>query len=36
LGRWYYAGNPRAQAIATAARELVEKRDLWLNPAGPD
>jgi len=35
LGRWYYAGNPRAQAIATAARELVEKRDLWLNPPDP-
>jgi type II restriction/modification system DNA methylase subunit YeeA len=27
-----YADNPHAQAIAAAARELVEKRDLWLNP----
>jgi type II restriction/modification system DNA methylase subunit YeeA len=27
-----YADNPHAQAIATAARDLVEKRDLWLNP----
>ncbi len=27
-----YANNPHAQAIAAAARELVEKRDLWLNP----
>jgi type II restriction/modification system DNA methylase subunit YeeA len=27
-----YAGDPRAQAIAAAARDLVEKRDLWLNP----
>ncbi len=27
-----YAANPHAQAIAAAARELVEKRDLWLNP----
>jgi type II restriction/modification system DNA methylase subunit YeeA len=27
-----YADNPQAQAIAAAARELVEKRDLWLNP----
>jgi type II restriction/modification system DNA methylase subunit YeeA len=27
-----YAGNPIAIAIATAARDLVEKRDLWLNP----
>jgi type II restriction/modification system DNA methylase subunit YeeA len=27
-----YADNPHAQAIAVAARELVEKRDLWLNP----
>ena len=24
----------RAQAIANAARDLVEKRDLWLNPPG--
>ncbi len=27
-----YANNPHAQAIAAAARDLVEKRDLWLNP----
>ena len=27
-----YADNPHAQAIAAAARNLVEKRDLWLNP----
>lgn len=27
-----YAADPRAQAIAAAARELVEKRDAWLNP----
>ena len=27
-----YAANPHAQAIAAAARDLVEKRDLWLNP----
>ncbi|HME22449.1 MAG TPA: type IIL restriction-modification enzyme MmeI [Acetobacteraceae bacterium] len=27
-----YADNPHAQAIAAAARELVERRDLWLNP----
>lgn len=27
-----YADDVRAQAIAAAARELVEKRDLWLNP----
>jgi len=26
-----YAGDPRARAAA-AARDLVEKRDLWLNP----
>jgi type II restriction/modification system DNA methylase subunit YeeA len=26
------ANNPHAQAIAAAARELVEKRDRWLNP----
>jgi hypothetical protein len=26
--------DPRVQAIAQAARELVEKRDAWLNPAG--
>ena len=32
------AGDPRVAAIAAAARELVEKRDNWLNPtgAGPD
>ena len=28
----YYADNPHAQAIGAAARDLVEKRDLWLNP----
>ena len=27
-------GDPRVAAIAEAARELVEKRDRWLNPAG--
>jgi hypothetical protein len=27
-----YAHNPHAQAIAAAARDLVDKRDLWLNP----
>ena len=27
-----YATDPRAQAIATAARRLVELRDRWLNP----
>ena len=27
-----YANDPSAQAIAAAARDLVEKRDLWLNP----
>jgi type II restriction/modification system DNA methylase subunit YeeA len=26
--------DPRVQAIARAARELVEKRDVWLNPEG--
>jgi type II restriction/modification system DNA methylase subunit YeeA len=26
--------DPRVLAIAAAARELVEKRDAWLNPAG--
>jgi type II restriction/modification system DNA methylase subunit YeeA len=26
--------SPLVEAIATAARELVEKRDKWLNPAG--
>lgn len=26
--------DPRIQAIATAASELVEKRDAWLNPPG--
>ncbi len=26
--------DPRVAAIATAARELVEKRDAWLNPPG--
>jgi type II restriction/modification system DNA methylase subunit YeeA len=28
------AGDPRVEAIAQAARELVEKRDTWLNPPG--
>ena len=27
-------GDPRVEAIAAAAHELVEKRDRWLNPAG--
>ena len=27
-----YANDPRAQAIASAARQLVELRDRWLNP----
>ena len=27
-----YANDPSAQDIAAAARDLVEKRDLWLNP----
>jgi hypothetical protein len=27
-----YAADPRAQAIAAAAHDLVEKRDSWLNP----
>jgi type II restriction/modification system DNA methylase subunit YeeA len=27
-----YADDPRAQAIAVAARELNEKREAWLNP----
>lgn len=27
-----YADSPHAQVIAGAARELVEKRDAWLNP----
>ena len=27
-----YAGDPRAAAIAEAARQLVEFRDRWLNP----
>jgi hypothetical protein len=27
-----YAGDPRAQRIAVAARALVEARDRWLNP----
>ena len=27
-------GDPRVEAIANAARELVEKRDAWLNPQG--
>jgi type II restriction/modification system DNA methylase subunit YeeA len=28
------AGDPRVEAIAQAARELVEQRDRWLNPEG--
>jgi type II restriction/modification system DNA methylase subunit YeeA len=28
------AGDPRVEAIAQAARELVEQRDAWLNPPG--
>jgi type II restriction/modification system DNA methylase subunit YeeA len=28
------AGDPEVEAIAQAARELVEKRDAWLNPPG--
>jgi len=28
------AGDPRVAAIAAAARDLVEKRDRWLNPEG--
>ncbi len=28
------ADDPRVQAIACAAHELVEKRDAWLNPPG--
>jgi hypothetical protein len=28
------ADDPRVQAIAQAARELVAKRDAWLNPPG--
>jgi hypothetical protein len=28
------ADDPRVEAIAQAARELVEKRDAWLNPPG--
>ena len=28
-----YANNPQAQGIGAAARELVEKRDFWLNPS---
>ncbi len=27
-------GDPRVEAIAAAARELVQKRDRWLNPEG--
>ena len=27
-------GDPRVEAIAQAARELVQKRDAWLNPPG--
>jgi hypothetical protein len=29
-------GDPRVAVIAAAARDLVEKRDRWLNPAGAD
>jgi hypothetical protein len=28
------ADDPRVQSIAEAARELVQKRDAWLNPEG--
>ncbi|HMA36739.1 MAG TPA: DNA methyltransferase [Chloroflexia bacterium] len=28
------AGDPRVEAIAAAARDLVAKRDAWLNPPG--
>ena len=28
------AGDPHVEAIARAARELVEQRDRWLNPEG--
>jgi len=28
------AGDPRVQAIAAAAADLVQKRDAWLNPPG--
>ncbi|MFH1085903.1 MAG: type IIL restriction-modification enzyme MmeI, partial [Chloroflexota bacterium] len=28
------AGDPRVLAIAAAAKELVAKRDAWLNPPG--
>jgi hypothetical protein len=28
------AGDPRVEAVATAARDLVAKREAWLNPAG--
>ena len=28
------AGDPRLEAIAQVARELVAKRDAWLNPPG--
>ena len=28
------AGDPHVEAIAQAARELVKKRDAWLNPEG--
>jgi len=28
------AADPRVEAIATAARDLVSKRDAWLNPPG--
>ncbi len=28
-----YAGDPRAEAIAVAARALVQARDRWLNPS---
>src|SRR6266511_4453344 len=30
------ADDPRVAAIRTAARELVEQRDRWLNPEGAD
>ena len=28
------AGDPRVEAIAQAARDMVDKRDRWLNPEG--
>jgi len=31
---WESIGDPRVEAIANAARTLVEQRDRWLNPPG--